>query len=69
MKLGEEMKKRINYTLLLWTSFLILIIQDYRNLKYFLNLIRELKKIIKNQSGYKEDGDFVLIHKSRMKEL
>lgn len=63
------MKKRINYTLLLWTSFLILIIQDYRNLKYFLNLIRELKKIIKNQSGYSEDGDFILIHKSKIKEL
>lgn len=63
------MKKRINFALLLWTSFLILIIQDYKNLKYFPNLMRELKKIIKNQSGYKEDGDFVLIHKSKMKEL
>jgi len=63
------MKKRISFTLLLCAIFLILIIQDYRNLKYFLNLLRELKKIIKNQSGYKEDGDFVLIHKSKIKEL
>lgn len=63
------MKTKVSWCVLLWAAFIILIIQDYRNLKYFPNLMRELKKIIKNQSGYKEDGDFVLIHKSKMKEL
>lgn len=63
------MKKKINWILLLWTGYLILIIQDFKNLRYFGNLCKELKKIIKNQAGYKEDGDFILIHKTKIKKL
>jgi len=63
------MKKRISWFLLLWTTFLILIISDWRNLKYFFNLIKELRKLFKKGSKYTEDGGFVLIHRSQIKDL
>jgi hypothetical protein len=63
------MKRRISWCLLLWTCYLILVISDWRNLRYFNNLVKELNKLIKKNSKYAEDGDFVLIHKTKVKEL
>lgn len=61
-----KMKKRINWGILLWAAFLILITNDWKNLKYLPNLIRELNKLFKKKSKYIEDGDFVLIHKKKV---
>jgi len=63
------MKKRINWGILLLSAFLILIVSDWKNIKYLPNLIKELHKLIKKNSNYKEDGDFVLIHKTKIKNL
>jgi len=63
------MKQKISWCLLLWTCYLILVISDWRNLRYFNNLVKELNKLIKKDSKYSEDGDFVLIHKTEVKEL
>jgi len=63
------MKKRINWGILLLSAFLILIVSDWKNIKYLPNLIKELHKLIKKNSNYKEDGDFILIHKTKIKNL
>ena len=62
-------KRKISWILLLWTAYLILLLNDWKNLKYFPNLIRELCKMLKKYSSYTEDGDFVLIHKEQLKKL
>ena len=66
---GIKMKKRINWGIMLWAVFFILLNSDWRNIKYLPNLIRELTKLIKKRSVYQEDGDFVLIHKNKIKDL
>jgi hypothetical protein len=63
------MKKRLTWFLLLWVSYIILVIFDWKNLKYFSNLIKELHKLIKKNSKYTEDGDFILIPKPKPKDL
>jgi len=63
------MKKKISWIILLSASFLILIISDYRNLKYLFNLIKELHKIFKKGSEYNEDKDFILIPRPIKKKL
>lgn len=63
------MKNRISWGLLLWTVFLILIMSDIKNLKYFFNLLKELHQLLKKNSKYIEDNDFVLIHKTQIKNL
>jgi len=44
------MKSRIIWGMLFVSAFLILVISDWRNLKYFTNLIRELHKLGKKNS-------------------
>lgn len=63
------MKNRINWGIMLWACFLILLNSDCNNIKYLPNLIKELNKLWKKNSKYIEDGDFVLIHKSKTKDL
>lgn len=63
------MKQKISWIILLWNIFLLLIISDWKNLKYLLNLIKELHKIFKKNSIYSEDSRFILIHKSKIKDL
>jgi len=63
------MKKRINWGILLWACFLILLNSDWKNIKYLPNLIKELSRLWKRNSKYTEDGGFVLIHKSKLKNL
>jgi hypothetical protein len=60
------MKKRISWFLLLWTGYLLLLISDWRNIKYFGNLIKELQKLIEKNSKYTEDNDFIIIHKKEL---
>jgi hypothetical protein len=62
------MKRKISWGILLLAAFLILIISNWKNLKYLPNLIRELKKLFRKNSIYKEDNDFVLIHKAKIKD-
>lgn len=63
------MKKRISWILLLWTCYLLLLINNWRNLKYFGSLCKEFKKLIKKNSKYTEDGDFILVPKPKQKEF
>jgi len=62
-------KRKISWVLLLLVTYLILLLNDWKNFKYFSNLIKELKKMLKKHSSYTEDGDFVLIHKEQLKKL
>ena len=55
--------------ILLISIFLILLNSDVKNLKYFPNLIKELAKLFKKNSSYTEDSGFVLIHRSKIKDL
>jgi hypothetical protein len=61
------MKQKISWGVLLLCIFLLLIISDWKNIKYFFNLIKELHKIFKKGSEYKEDDDFILILKPGIK--
>lgn len=63
------MKRKINWGILLWAVFLILINNDWKNLKYLPNLIKELRRLARKHSHYTEDDGFVLIHKSQIKNL
>jgi hypothetical protein len=63
------MKKTINWGILLWSTFLILVINDWKNVKYLPNLFKELSKLFKKNSKYTEDGDFILIPKPMPKDL
>jgi hypothetical protein len=63
------MKKRLSWILLLWTTYLILLINNWKNFKYFPNLIKEFHRIIKKYSKYTEDGDFILIPRPKIKEF
>ena len=64
-----KMRRKISWFLLLLAGYLILLISNSKNLKYFPNLIRELGKLIKRNSKYTEDSDFILIPKIQIKEL
>ena len=63
------MKQKINWLILLCASYLILLLNDFKNLKYLPNLIGELGKLFHKGSRYTEDGDFVLIPKPKQKEF
>jgi len=63
------MKTKINWIILLSASFLILIVNNWKNLKYFPNLVKELRKIFKGGLNYAEDGDFILIPRPKTKEF
>jgi hypothetical protein len=58
------MRQKLSWLLLLWTTFIILILQDWHNCKYMFRLFREFYKILKKNSHYAEDSDFILIHKN-----
>jgi len=58
------MKHRISWVLLLWTCYLLMVIADWKNLKYIFKLFREFIKMLDKNSQYSEDGDFILIHKN-----
>lgn len=60
------MRRKINWGILLLSAFLILIMSDWKNLKYLSNLIKEFGKIFKKHSQYIEDGDYILIHKKEL---
>jgi hypothetical protein len=62
------MKNRINWGILLWAGFLILLNMNIKNIKYLPNLLKELHRLWKKNSKYSEDGDFILIHKSKRKK-
>jgi hypothetical protein len=63
------MKKRFNWGILLWASFFILINIDWKNFKYLPNLLKELQKLFHKNSRYTEDNSYVLIHKTKLKDL
>lgn len=63
------MKTKINWIILLVAIFLILIVNNWKNLRYMSNLIKELRKIFKKGSNYAEDGDFILIPRPKIKEF
>ena len=59
----NKFKQRIIWFLFISNAFLILIVNYGFNFKYFINLIRNYKEIIKRNSKYIEDGDYRLVHK------
>jgi hypothetical protein len=63
------MKKQISWLLLLLVAYLILLIIDWKNIKYLRNLFIELGKLFKNESIYNEDKDFILIPRPVEKNL
>jgi hypothetical protein len=63
------MKKRLSWFLLLLVSYLILLISDWKNLKYLPNLVKELRKLFKKGSCYTGNSDFILIPKPQIKDL
>jgi len=63
------MKKRISWFLLLWTGYLLLIINNWKNIKYFGHLVKELQKLLKNNSKYIEDAGWILVRKEKIKNL
>jgi len=66
----KTLKLRIIWGILIWNTFAILCVQNWRNLKYLKQTLTELKKLIKKNSIYTEDGDYTLIHKNQItKEL
>ena len=64
-----KMKNKIIWSTILFNAYLVLVILDWKNLKYFPNLLKELKRIFKKNSKHTEDNGFILIHKSRLKNL
>jgi len=65
----NKLKTRITWGILLLSTYLILVIINWKNFKYFFNLLKELTDLLKNNSKYVEDGDFILIHNPKMKDL
>ena len=63
------MKQKISWLLLLLVAYLILVIVDWKNLKYLRNLFVELGKLFKKESIYNEDKDFILIPRPIEKNL
>ena len=63
------MKQRISWGIMLWAGFLILLNSDIKNIRYLPNLFRELHRLWIKNSKYSEDGDFILIHKSKEKNF
>ena len=65
----NKLKIRISWGILLLSAFIILVTCNWKNLKYIFNLLKELHKLTKKNSIYKVDDDFVLIHKTQVKDL
>lgn len=63
------MKQRFSWLLLLTVIFIILIVNDWKNLKHTLRLFKEFRRVMQKNSKYVEDSDFVLIHKAQGKNL
>ena len=65
----NKLKTRISWGVLLLSAFIILVTCNWKNLKYIFNLLKELHKLTKKNSIYKVDDDFILIHKTQVKDL
>ena len=65
----KNLSKRLTWFLFLLVGWIILIINGCRSKKIHLNFLRELKELCKKHSRYTEDSGFVLIHKSKLKDL
>ena len=69
MEKTSTINHRLSWGILLLSAFAILIIFDIKKLKYLSNLLKELRELFKKNSKYTEDTGFVLIHKSKIKNL
>jgi len=65
----NKLKIRISWGILLLSAFIILVTCNWKNLKYSFNLLKELHRLIKKNSIYKVDDDFILIHKTQVKKF
>lgn len=63
------MRKQISWGILLWAAFLIMLIYDWKKIKYLPNLVKELNKLARKGSIYTEDSDFMLVPKAQPKEF
>lgn len=68
LKAGN-MRKQISWGILLWAAFLIMVVYDWKKIKYLNNLIKELHKLTKKSSRYNEDSDFMLVPKPKQKDF
>jgi len=60
----NKIKQRLVWLLLLSTSFLTLLILNGFKWKYFSNLFKNYKQVLKKGSKYTEDGDYYLTRKN-----
>lgn len=56
-----NIKRKLIWLLLLFNSFLILIINGTIKFKHFKNLMKQYRELLKIKSKYTEDGDYHLI--------
>ena len=59
----NSFKQKLIWILLLFNSFIILLIAGTIKFKHFRNLFKQYKELLKTKSKYTEDGDYKLIHK------
>lgn len=59
------MRSRFKWSLFIIMGFIILIADTPVNWKYFFNVMKELRELLRRNSKYSEDGDFVLVHRRR----
>jgi hypothetical protein len=59
------MKRRIVWGIFIILGFIVLIMDTPLNWKYGLNVIKELRELMKFHSKYAEDGDWTLILKKK----
>lgn len=60
-----KIKYRITWGLFILIGFVILIINNSKNIIYFPKFIAELKELFKKHSKYIEDGDYRIIKKRK----
>lgn len=63
------LRQRLLWFLFLANAFLILTIDKGFKIRYFWNFIREFGEVLKRQSKYTEDKDFILVHKGEIKKV
>ena len=61
------MKQKFNWLILLCASYLILLLNDYKNLKYLPNLIKELGKV--DGKNIQEEDFIKILKKCEFKDL
>jgi hypothetical protein len=60
------MRHKLTWAIFIILGFIILILDAPINWKYGINVMRELRELMKLHSRYTEDGDYQLVHKNHI---